>query len=132
MVVSTAWLLAVSITTVVFRGAPTYGDPAICEILTSQDFFRRKVVIHILDAFLTQCAGGPKFNPIFCEGVGVLYVGRDPVAIDYLALGMLERMRKQMNVPPIGKCSQLYHRARSSYNLGHQQIRHRIQFVRVP
>jgi hypothetical protein len=112
-----------------FRGAPTYGDPAICEIL-NQDFFRRKVVIHILDAFLTQCAGGPKFNPIFCEGVGVLYVSRDPVAIDSLALGMLERMRKQMNVPPIGNAAS-YIASAPSYNLGTND-RRRIQFIRVP
>jgi len=112
-----------------FRGAPTYGDPAICEIL-NQDFFRRKVVIHILDAFLPQCAGGPKFNPIFCEGVGVLYVSRDPVAVDYLALGMLERMRKQMNVPPIGNAAS-YIKSAPSYNLGTDNPR-QIQFIRVP
>ncbi len=112
-----------------FLGPPTYGDPDICGIL-NQDFFRRKVVIHILDAFLTQCAGGPKFNPIFCEGVGVLYVSRDPVAIDYLALGMLERMRKQMNVPPIGSAAN-YIKTAPSYNLGTDNPR-RIQFVRVP
>jgi len=112
-----------------FRGPPTYGDPAICEIL-NQDFYRRKVVVHILDAYLTQCAGGPKFNPIFCEGVGVLYVGRDPVAIDYMALGMLERMRKQMNIPPIGNAAS-YIKSAPSYNLGTDNPR-RIQFIRVP
>jgi hypothetical protein len=112
-----------------FVGAPTYGDPAICEIL-NQDFFRRKVVIHILDALLTQCAGGPKFNPIFCEGVGVLYVSRDPVATDYMALGMLERMRKQMNVPPIGNMAS-HVKTAVAYNLGTDDMR-KIQFVRVP
>jgi len=112
-----------------FRGPPTYGDPAIDEIL-DQDFFRRKVVVHILDALLTQCAGGPKFNPIFCEGVGVLYVSRDPVAIDSLALNMLERMRKQMNVPPIGDAAS-YIASAPSYNLGTND-RRRIQLVRVP
>ena len=112
-----------------FTGSPTYGDPAICEIL-NQPFFRRKVVVNILDAFLTQCAGGPKFNPIFCESVGVLYVGRDPVAIDTLALGMLERMRKQMNVPPIGNMAS-HVKTAASYNLGTNDMR-RIQFIRVP
>jgi len=112
-----------------FRGPPTYGDPAICEIL-NQPFIRRKVVIHILDALLPQCAGGPRFNPIFCEGVGVLYVSRDPVAIDTLALGMLERMRKQMNVPPIGNMAS-YVKTAASYNLGTND-RSRIQFIRVP
>jgi hypothetical protein len=112
-----------------FVGPPTYGDPAICEIL-NQDFIRRKVVVHILDAMLTQCAAGPKFNPIFCESVGVLYVGRDPVAIDTMALGMLERMRKQMNVPPIGNAASYLNDA-PSYNLGTNDKR-RIQFIRVP
>jgi len=112
-----------------FRGPPSYGDPDIDAIL-NQDFFRRKVVLHILDAMLTQCAGGPKFNPIFCESVGVLYVGRDPVAIDTMALGMLERMRKQMNVPPIGNMASHVSSA-PSYNLGTNDKR-RIQFIRVP
>jgi len=112
-----------------FQGPPSYGDPALCEIL-DQDFIRRKVVVHILDALTAQCAGGPRFNPLFCENPGALYVGRDPVAIDSLALPRLERMRRVMNVPPIGAAGRMIQSA-AHYNLGTTD-HSRIQLVRIP
>jgi hypothetical protein len=111
-----------------FLGPPTYGDPVIDEIF-DQDFIRRKVVVHILDALVAQCAGGPAFNPQFCQSFGALYVGRDPVAIDSLALPRLERMRYQMNVPSAGNTSS-YVRSAAVLSLGTTD-RRRIQFLRV-
>jgi hypothetical protein len=84
-----------------FQGDPTYGDPAICQIL-DRDFMRRKVIIHILDALVVEYAGGPVFNPLFTEPAGAIYVSRDPVAIDSLVLPQLERWRKYNHVDPIG------------------------------
>ena len=112
-----------------FQGPPTYGDPAIDEIL-DRDFIRRKVVVHILDALVVQCAGGPTFNPLFCQSPGALYVSRDPVAIDSLVLPRLEKMRQAMNVPPIGRTAS-YIKDAPFYQLGTTDHR-RIQFVRVP
>ena len=111
-----------------FQGPPSYGDPAICEIL-NRDFIRRKVVVNILDALVAQCAGGPAFNPQFCQSPGALYVGRDPVAIDSLALPVLERMRRSMNVPPIGNTAS-YIQDACNYNLGTTDHR-RIQLIRM-
>ena len=85
-----------------FQGDPTYGDPAIGEIL-DQDFIRRKVVVHILDALVAEYAGGPVFNPQFTQAIGALYVSRDPVAIDSLVLPRIERWRRQSHIDPIGK-----------------------------
>ncbi|MCE0523299.1 MAG: DUF362 domain-containing protein [Methylacidiphilales bacterium] len=112
-----------------FQGPPSYGDPAIDEIL-DKDFIRRKVVVHILDALVAQCAGGPTFNPQFCQTLGALYVSRDPVAIDSLVLPRLERLRREMNVPPIGDNAS-YIKTAPYYNLGTTD-RRRIQFVRIP
>ncbi len=84
-----------------FQGPSTFGDPAIDEIL-DQKFIRRKVVVNILDALVAQGAGGPAFNPQFCQPLGAIYVSRDPVAIDSLVLPRLEKMRRAMGVPPIG------------------------------
>jgi hypothetical protein len=112
-----------------FLGAPSYGDPAIDEVF-DQDFIRRKVVVHILDALVAQCAGGPAFNPQFCQSLGAIYVGRDPVAIDSLALPRLERMRRQMNVPTVGNTS-CYLTSAAVLGLGTTD-RRRIQFLRVP
>jgi hypothetical protein len=87
-----------------FQGDPSYGDPAICEIL-SRDFLRRKVILQILDALVAEYAGGPVFNPQFTQQIGALYVSRDPVAVDSLVLPRLERWRKQSQIDPIGKAA---------------------------
>ena len=115
-----------------FLGDPTYGDPAICEILNN-DFIRRKVVIHILDALVSEYAGGPRFDPQFTKSIGAIYVSRDPVAIDSLVLRRLEQWRaadKQGHIDPIGKNASHVHDA-SSYDLGTDDPT-RIQLVRLP
>jgi len=112
-----------------FVGAPSYGDPWI-GMVYNQDFIRRKVVVHILDALVAQCAGGPGFNPLFCQPLGAIYVGRDPVAIDSLALPRLEKMRREMNVPSVGNISS-YITSAGVLGLGTTD-RRRIQFLRVP
>jgi len=109
-------------------GDPSYGDPWIDQIY-DQSFIRRKVVVQILDALVAQCAGGPAFNPQFCQSFGAIYVGRDPVAIDALALPRLEKMRRQLNVPNIGNTS-TYLTSASVLGLGTTD-RRRIQFLRV-
>jgi hypothetical protein len=112
-----------------FQGSPTYGDPAICEIL-AQDFIRRKVVVHILDSLVAQYAGGPLFDPQFTQSIGALYVSRDPVAIDSLVLPRLERWRKLAKIDPIGKTASHVHDA-TAYNLGTDDPS-RIQRIRIP
>jgi hypothetical protein len=111
-----------------FQGPPTYGDPYIDEIY-DQGFIRRKVVVHILDALVAQCAGGPAFNPQYCQSYGALYVGRDPVAIDSLALPRLEYLRRQLNVTSVGNLS-TYLTSAAVMSLGTTD-RRRIQFLRV-
>jgi hypothetical protein len=115
-----------------FEGDPTFGDPAICEILNN-DLIRRKVVIHIMDALIAQYAGGPRFDPQFTKSIGAIYVSRDPVAIDSLVLKRLEQWRaadRQGRIDPIGKTASHVHSA-ASYNLGTDDPS-RIQLVRVP
>ena len=115
-----------------FEGDPTYGDPAICEIL-SKDYLRRKVVVHIMDALVSQYAGGPRFDPVCTKSIGAIYVSRDPVAIDSLVLQRLEQWRaadKQGRIDPIGKTASHVHDA-ASYNLGTDDPS-RIQLVRIP
>jgi hypothetical protein len=115
-----------------FQGDPTYGDPAICEIL-SNDYLRRKVVIHILDALVSQYAGGPRFDPQFTKSIGAIYVSRDPVAIDSLVLKRLEEWRaadKQGRIDPIGKTASHIHNA-ASFKLGTDDPA-RIQLLKLP
>jgi hypothetical protein len=115
-----------------FEGDPTFGDPAICEIL-DKDFIRRKVVVHILDALIAQYAGGPRADPQFTKSIGAIYVSRDPVAIDSLVLKRLELWRagdKDGRIDLIGKAASHVHDA-ASYNLGTDDPQ-RIQLVRLP
>jgi hypothetical protein len=114
-----------------FQGDPSYGDPAICEIL-SDPVIRRKVVVHILDALIAQYAGGPRFDPVFTKSIGAIYVSRDPVAIDSLVLKRLEVWRaadRQGKIDAIGKTASHVDSA-ASYNLGTDDPS-RIQLVRV-
>lgn len=112
-----------------FQGDPSFGDPAICEIL-QKDFIRRKVVVHILDALISQYAGGPAFNPQFTRSIGAIYVSRDPVAIDTLVLKRIEGWRHDGHIDPIDKAASHVHSA-AMYNLGTDDLS-RIQLVRVP
>jgi hypothetical protein len=112
-----------------FQGDPTYGDPAICEIL-GKDFIRHKVVLHILDALISQYAGGPRFNPQFTQSIGALYVSRDPVAIDSLVLKRIEYWRHIGKIDPIDKTASHIHSA-AQYGLGTDDPA-RIQLVRLP
>jgi hypothetical protein len=115
-----------------FEGDPTYGDPAICEIL-SQPCFRRKVVVNILDSLIAQYAGGPRFDPQFTKSIGAIYVSRDPVAIDSIVLKRLETWRaadRQGKIDPIGDNANHVHSA-PSFKLGTDDPA-RIQLVKVP
>ncbi len=112
-----------------FQGDPTYGDPAICEIL-DKDFMRHKVVIHILDALVSEYAGGPFFNPQFTQSIGAIYVSRDPVAIDSLVLPRMERWRRAGKIDPIGKMASHISDA-AAHNLGTDDPS-RIQLVKLP
>ncbi len=115
-----------------FQGDPTFGDPAIGEIL-NDPILRRKVVVNILDAMIAQYAGGPRFNPVFTRQLGGIYVSRDPVAIDAIALQRLERFRandtRSGRLDPIGRTAVHVHGA-ADLNLGTDDAS-RIQLVRV-
>jgi hypothetical protein len=113
------------------QGDPTYGDPAIDEIL-SNPYLRRKVVVHILDALVAQYAGGPRFDPQFTRSLGAIYVSRDPVAIDAIVLNRLEKFRtedRSGRIDAIGKTASHIHSA-TTFNLGTDDPS-RIQLVRV-
>ncbi len=78
------------------------GSPAIEEINRMLARIHRAPVLHVLDALVAGYAGGPSFKPHFSWPYGGLYFSRDPVAVDALALELLEAKRKAADVPPIG------------------------------
>jgi hypothetical protein len=114
-----------------FQGDPTYGDPAVDEI-DANPILRRKVVVHIMDGLVAQYAGGPRFDPQFTRSIGALYVSRDPVAIDSIIYGRLEKWRaadRQGRIDPIGKTASHIHSA-TTFHLGTDDAS-RIQLVKL-
>lgn len=78
------------------------GDPAVGEIL-NHEALKDKVVLHVMTGFIAQFAGGPSFNPHYAQSPGIIMISCDPVAVDALALELLEEWRKEKKVPPIGE-----------------------------
>ncbi|MEI8106208.1 MAG: DUF362 domain-containing protein [Verrucomicrobiota bacterium] len=62
-----------------------------------------KVVLTIMDALRPQYAGGPNFDPNYAFSWGAIYGSTDPVALDSVAVRLIEDWRKEAKLPPIGK-----------------------------
>lgn len=79
---------------------PGHGNPLLCE-LYADPHAGPKVVLNIMDGLIAQYGGGPDWEPNYCVAHGVLYAGRDAVAIDAVALRKLDGWRKQAKLPPV-------------------------------
>jgi uncharacterized protein (DUF362 family) len=99
--------------------AEVYADPLI----------REKVVLTILDALILQYAGGPFPDPNFSLDNYALFASRDAVAIDAIALRLIEDARKASKMPPV-KPMTAYLEAASELGLG-ESSEGRIQTIRV-
>ncbi|GAB4250467.1 MAG: hypothetical protein OHK005_17400 [Candidatus Methylacidiphilales bacterium] len=84
-----------------FLGRGIAGDPAIAEIW-EHDALRGKVVLNVMDGLVAQFAGGPNFTPNYAQAAGLIFLSRDPVAIDALALARIEQWRADRKVVPVG------------------------------
>ena len=99
--------------------AEVYADPLI----------REKVVLTLLDALFLQYAGGPFPDPNFSLDNYALFASRDPVAIDAIALGLIEDARKASKMPSVKRMT-AYLEAASELGLG-ESAEWRIQTIRV-
>jgi len=84
-----------------FLNSSDATNEAIAEIYAN-DVINKKVVLNIMDGTIAQYAGGPYFVPYYCSQPGILYISKDPVAIDTLALERIEQWRKTKSVDPVG------------------------------
>jgi uncharacterized protein (DUF362 family) len=99
--------------------AEVYADPLVQE----------KVVLTILDALILQYAGGPFPDPNFSVENYALFASKDPVAIDAIALRLIEDARKASKMPSI-KPMTAYLGAAAELGLG-EAAESRIQTIRV-
>jgi hypothetical protein len=95
-----------------------------------KDFIRKKIILHVLDAFVVQFAGGPRFMPDYTQSIGALYISVDPVAIDSLVLPRVEAWRAEVKVVPLGKLAS-HIKAAASYGLGEANAS-KIRLIRLP
>jgi len=77
------------------------GDPAIAEICVLPQV-RGKLVLNVMDGLVGGYAGGPAFKPQYSWNYGGLFFSRDPVAVDAVALELIEAKRREANVSAIG------------------------------
>jgi hypothetical protein len=77
------------------------GDPIVGEIF-KQPQINGKLVLNVMDGLVGGFAAGPAFKPQFSWNYGGLCFSRDPVAIDILALELINERRMQENLVPIG------------------------------
>jgi uncharacterized protein (DUF362 family) len=69
--------------------------------VVSLPVFRRKFVLHIVDAVRASYHGGPGGRPEFIWEPKTLYFGTDPVALDKTGWQVIDRKRKQIGMAPI-------------------------------
>jgi hypothetical protein len=103
------------------------SDVAVGEILLLPPI-RDKVALHIMDGLIAQFAGGPTFRAQFSWPFGGIFFSRDAVAIDSLALELLESKRKEAKIPPIGSVAHINEASR--LGLG-KSSRDAIEFVEI-
>jgi len=70
-----------------------------------------RVVLHVTDALLGQYQGGPAGYLQYSFKSGQLWLSRDPVALDVLALKELARERAAAGVPPLKTNFEIYDKA---------------------
>ncbi len=75
-------------------------DPFIADAY-SVPFVRKKHRLVICDALLVQYKGGPSFHPQWAEPLGSILLAEDPVALDSVCAGILDRLRARNALPPI-------------------------------
>ena len=82
-------------------GPPRYGVQAIPE-LYSDPRLGGKIVLNLMDGLVAQIAGGPYFQPLYARNYATLYASKDAVALDSVALRLIEGWRVQAQLPKLG------------------------------
>ena len=83
-----------------FQTESLHYDAGIAE-LCARPPISEKLVLNILDSLVAQYAGGPSFQPQATWTPGEIWLSRDPVALDALALEAVEKRRKAANMPKL-------------------------------
>lgn len=74
-------------------------DPFVAELNSLPDIQQKQRLI-VADALNVQYNGGPGYQSNYCEFMGTIVMGIDPVAVDSVLLDILDGLRKKHNLPP--------------------------------
>ncbi len=96
---------------------PSYTREDSLTELFSNPLIQKKFALHVLDSLIAQYAGGPGFDPNYCWNPGTIYLSRDAVALDALALQQINLQRPRAELEPI-KDQSAYIQAAADANLG--------------
>jgi uncharacterized protein (DUF362 family) len=84
-----------------FAQGSRFGSGSLAEIY-GNPLIAKKVVLNLMDGLMAQYAGGPQPQPNYAVHNGTLYASKDPVALDAIALKLLEEWRKRGSLRPVG------------------------------
>jgi uncharacterized protein (DUF362 family) len=84
-----------------FAQGSRFGAGSLAEIYANP-LIAKKVVLNLMDGLMAQYAGGPQPQPNYAVHHGTLYASKDPVALDAIALKLLEEWRKRGSLRPVG------------------------------
>ena len=76
------------------------SNPGIAEV-NAIPIIRKKQKLIVSDALLMVVEGGPRWNRRFIRPFGGLLVGTDPVAIDAVAVSLMDELRKADGLEPL-------------------------------
>src|SRR6184192_3348044 len=103
-----------------FAQGTGFGAESIA-IIYSDPTISQKVVLNLMDGLAAQYGGGPQSQPNFALHHATLYVSKDPVALDTIALKRLEEWRSKSNFPPIGRLAS-YVQTATTVGLGNSDL----------
>ena len=112
-----------------FQEESLAGDPALAEIYATT-VLQKKTVLHIMDGFWLQFAGGPSYAPRYCRKGSLLLFSTDPVAIDSYAAEILDSWRIAGRLPSL-KSQINYLKTASELGLGHGYDKGQVKITKI-
>ena len=107
---------------------PVNGDPSIPEAYADPRV-SDKVVLNVMDGLIALYAGAPMGDANYAIHYGTLYASKDPVALDAIALRMIDQWRIEAQMDPASKIAK-YLPTAFTYGLGNADL-NRIEVVDV-
>jgi uncharacterized protein (DUF362 family) len=107
---------------------PVNGDPSIPEAYADPRV-GDKVVLHIMDGLIAIYAGAPIGDANYAIHYGTLFASKDPVALDAIALKLIDQWRIEAQMEPASKIAK-YLPTAFTYGLGNADL-NRIEVVDV-